>query len=194
MVESLKFSLALMACSLPDFPRIRPYYRFMVQFRAWVIGLGKNRRIIHPVWIERGFEFSKNLKMTLHANSKIKHHVSITGSRFELGKGCVIEPNVTIDATSSVTIGEGTCVGANCEIYSHTHLFGKKETSIFHAPEIDEPVVIGDGVLLYGHVVVVGGVEIGTGAIVGNGSIVTKKLDEYGIYFGVPARKVDQRI
>ena len=35
------------------------------------------------------------------------------------------------------------------------------------------------------------GVRIGKCAVIGAGSVVTKDLDPYGIYVGVPARKVN---
>jgi acetyltransferase-like isoleucine patch superfamily enzyme len=194
VIENLNFLLALLVCELPDFERLKPYFRFITSFRARVIGLGKDRHIGPNVRIERKFLFSKRLKLIVGAGSVIKNNVTITGKHFEIGEGSSILAYTNIDATSSVKIGSRTCVGKNCEIYSHTHLYSKKETPIFDAPEIDEPVTIGHDVLLYGNVVVVGGVNIGEGAVIGNRSVVTKSLDAFGIFFGIPARKVDQRV
>jgi acetyltransferase-like isoleucine patch superfamily enzyme len=47
--------------------------------------------------------------------------------------------------------------------------------------------------LTFSNVVVNPGVTIGEGTIVASGSVVTKSLDPWGIYMGIPARRVKDR-
>ena len=47
--------------------------------------------------------------------------------------------------------------------------------------------------LLATNVVVHPGITIGEGAIAASGSVVTKDLDDWGIYRGIPAKKVGER-
>jgi acetyltransferase-like isoleucine patch superfamily enzyme len=54
-------------------------------------------------------------------------------------------------------------------------------------------VTIGDHVWLSTRVTVLPGVSIGEGAVVAAGSVVTKDLAPYGLYGGVPARKIRER-
>jgi len=194
LFENFAFALAIVVCRLPDFRRIRPLYNLLCRTRARVIGLGKHREVGAGVRIESGFTFPKRLHLSIGTNCLIEQGVTVTGKRFEMGASTYLKPEVSIDATSSVKIGSRCCIGRRSEIYSHTHIYSSRSTDIFEAPEIDQPVTIGDNVLLYGNVVVVGGVEIGDGVVIGNRSVVTKKCEDFGVFFGVPARKVDQRV
>lgn len=54
-------------------------------------------------------------------------------------------------------------------------------------------VIIGSDVWLGTKVMIMEGVKVGDGAIVGAGAIVTKDLEPYGIYVGVPAKLVKYR-
>lgn len=52
---------------------------------------------------------------------------------------------------------------------------------------------VGNDVWIGHRVILLGGVSIGTGAVVGAGAVVTRDLDPYGIFAGVPARQVGRR-
>lgn len=54
--------------------------------------------------------------------------------------------------------------------------------------EIGHDVWIG-----YGTVILSGCQKIGTGAVIGAGSVVTKDIEPYGIYVGVPAKMIRKR-
>ena len=54
-------------------------------------------------------------------------------------------------------------------------------------------VTIGNDVWIGDDVTIMGGVRIGDGAIIGTKSLVTKSLDPYGIYGGVPAHLLGYR-
>lgn len=57
-----------------------------------------------------------------------------------------------------------------------------------------EQLKIGSGVLISTNAVILEGAEIGDGAVIGAGAIVTKKADARGVYGGVPARKLRERM
>lgn len=51
-------------------------------------------------------------------------------------------------------------------------------------------IYIGDDAWIGANVTILPGITIGKCAIVGAGSVVTKDIDAYGVYAGVPARKI----
>lgn len=57
----------------------------------------------------------------------------------------------------------------------------------------DFHVVIGNDVWIGQNVTVLNGVTIGDGAIIATGAVVTKDVEEYCIYGGVPAKKIKER-
>jgi acetyltransferase-like isoleucine patch superfamily enzyme len=81
---------------------------------------------------------------------------------------------------------------------SNQHLFNYVDEQTFEEDkycDVDSNyfVCIGNDVWIGINVTILAGVSIGDGAIVGAGSVVTKSLEPYGIYAGVPARKIGSR-
>jgi acetyltransferase-like isoleucine patch superfamily enzyme len=58
---------------------------------------------------------------------------------------------------------------------------------------LNEKVVIGDDVWVGYGAIILSGVTIGEGSIIAAGSLVTKDVEPYSIYAGVPARKMGDR-
>jgi acetyltransferase-like isoleucine patch superfamily enzyme len=54
-------------------------------------------------------------------------------------------------------------------------------------------VIIGNDVWIGKGVTILEGIKIGDGAILGTGAIVTKDVEPYAIYAGIPAKKIGQR-
>lgn len=54
-------------------------------------------------------------------------------------------------------------------------------------------VIIGNDVWIGNNVSILEGVTVGDGAVVAAGSVVTKDVEPYGIYAGIPARKIRNR-
>lgn len=64
---------------------------------------------------------------------------------------------------------------------------------VFADTTAEHRVIIGNDVWIGYGVKIMEGVTIGDGAIIGAGSIVTKNVEPYGIYVGVPAKKIKER-
>lgn len=57
----------------------------------------------------------------------------------------------------------------------------------------DKEIEVGNDVWIGTHVVILRGVKIGNGAVIGAGAVVTKDIEPYGIYVGVPAKLIKYR-
>jgi acetyltransferase-like isoleucine patch superfamily enzyme len=55
------------------------------------------------------------------------------------------------------------------------------------------PVRIEQDAWIGAHVTILKGVTIGRGAIIAAGAVVTKNVEPYAIYAGIPAKKISQR-
>lgn len=153
-------------------------------------------------------------------NVKIAKNATIIGLKnVSLGSNVRIDGNVVLAAYSgSLTLGNFIHIGAGCYlgcageitmgdfsglsqgicIYSATDDYsGKNLTN----PTIPHkylgvkiaPVNLGKHVIVGAGSVILPGVNIGDGSSVGALSLVTKSLDEWGVYVGAPAKKLKAR-
>jgi acetyltransferase-like isoleucine patch superfamily enzyme len=153
-------------------------------------------------------------------NVKIAKNTTIIGlNNISLGNNIRIDGNVIISAYSgSLTLGNYIHIGGSChlscaggialkdfsglsqgvKIHSGTDDYtGKSLTN----PTVPHkylkvkiaPVLLGKHVIVGSNSVILPGVTIGDGSSVGALSLVTKSLDEWGVYFGAPAKKLKAR-
>ena len=103
-----------------------------------------------------------------------------------ISRECVIYPNVTI--------GAYTMLANNVSIMGDDHEYKTVGLPmIFSGRATFKPTVIGRDVWVGAHTIIMTGVTIGDGAIIAAGSVVTKDIEAYAIYGGVPAKKIKDR-
>ncbi len=121
-------------------------------------------------------------------------------------------PNSTIKSSlfigENTTIGEfnniravGKCViGANCLISQYVSLIGANhlyaKNVLIAKQDWDTERIgffLGNDIWIGCNATILPGVIIGDGVIIAAGSVVTKNLDAYCIYAGVPAKKIGER-
>ena len=106
-------------------------------------------------------------KVKIGKNTKIWHFCHIS-SRAKIGKNCKIQGEVIIDYSHywHITIGE------NVTIAPRVHILAHDASTKLHLGYTK-----------------IGKVDIGNNVFIGAGSVVTKNIDESGVYFGNPAKK-----
>ncbi len=115
-----------------------------------------------------------------------------------IGKYCSVGSRIVTELGSHPL--DGKHVALHTAFYStagvHGYTYTKKDTYT-DEKYIDEDrriqVVIGNDVWIGNNVSIIEGVTIGDGVAVAAGSVVIKDLEPYGIYGGVPARKLKSR-
>lgn len=161
-----------------------------------IISLVKQIRIkllLHTIWrrysIAEGFH--AGIRTRLWARNKL-----VIGKNFYIGRDSQIEADCIIG--DHVIFGNRVAV-----VGKYDHNFQQVGTPVRLAEQIRSPdyqwkgkgllTVIGDDVWIGYGSIVMSGVIIGNGCIVAAGSVVTKDLDAYSIYAGVPAKKIRKR-
>lgn len=103
-----------------------------------------------------------------------------------IGPNCIIYPKVSI--------GDYTLIANDVNIVGGDHNFREAGIpTIFNGRDALLPTSIGKDCWIGARSIIIAGVKIGDGVIVAAGSVVTKDLEEYGVYGGVPAKKIKDR-
>ncbi|MDO5573761.1 MAG: CatB-related O-acetyltransferase [bacterium] len=134
------------------------------------------------------------------ANSYIGYGTNINRysniSEAKIGRYCSIAPNVEI------VIGQHPVkekfVSTHAAFYSARETLGYtyRNETVFEEQKylVDSyQVMIGNDVWIASDVRILAGVTIGDGAIIGACSLVTRDVEPYGIYVGIPAKKIGYR-
>lgn len=93
-----------------------------------------------------------------------------------------------------VTIGNFTMLAHDVMILGGDHNYKIAGIpTVFAGRDVTRPTKIGDDVWVGAGSIIMAGVTIGDGAIIAAGSVVTKNVEAYCIYGGVPAKKIKER-
>jgi len=96
----------------------------------------------------------------------------------KVGKNTWIGPNVVLDGSAGLTIGDNCTICAGVQIYSHDSV--KWALSGGEAPYERTPTHIGSNVFIGPNAVIARGVTIGDGAAIGALTFVNKSVPENG--------------
>jgi acetyltransferase-like isoleucine patch superfamily enzyme len=108
-----------------------------------------------------------------------------------VGKNCWIGPNVVLDGSGGLKIGDYCSISAGSQIYSHHTV--EWSNSLGQKPIETKSTTIGDGAYIGPNCIVQMGVNIGSGAVIGASSFVNRDVESNQKVFGVPARVVNEK-
>jgi serine O-acetyltransferase len=104
--------------------------------------------------------------------------------------GCYISPTAKIGAglklphATGIVIGDDVIIGDNVQIYQHVTI-GRKSVAQNGYP------VIGNNVVIYAGAVLIGNIIIANNAVIGANAVLTQNVNEYEIFVGIPAKKIN---
>lgn len=116
------------------------------------------------------------------------------GNNVSFGSG-----NLIMTTRAKVVIGDDVMFGPNVTLVSGDHrtdIKGKPMKSVTDEekrPEDDQDIIIESDVWLGGGCTVLKGTTIAEGCVIAAGALVTKSTEPYGIYGGVPAKRIAER-
>lgn len=116
----------------------------------------------------------------------------------EIGNYVHISAYVALYGKERIKINDFCGCSARCTIYSATDDFSGEYMISPMVPEEFTNVILGEVILekyvqLGANTVVMPNVRIGEGSVVGAMSFVNKNLEDWGIYAGIPCKKIKDR-
>ena len=138
--------------------------------------------------------------ISLGENIRIDGGVSIAcasgylkvGSYIHIGSGCHITCAGGVELSDFSGLSQGVRIYSGSDDYSGNSLTNPTLPNKY-LNIIVKPVLIGRHVIIGSGSVVLPGVKIGNGTSVGALSLVTKSLEEWGVYVGAPAKRIKAR-
>ncbi len=108
--------------------------------------------------------------------------------KITIGAGSIIGDDNILDGRGYILIGDNVNLSSQVRIWTGEHDVQGK-----HFEYSGETVRIGNRAWISGNVTILPGVTIGEGAVVASGAVVTKDVEPFTIYAGIPARKIGDR-
>ena len=152
----------------------------------------------HNVLISRKASIYGAENITIGHDVRIDDFCILSG-KITLGSYIHISAGTFLYAGSAgITIGDFSSISSRCAVYAITDDYSGQVLVNSMVPDeyrhiISEEVVIGSYVNIGTGCTVFPGVNIAEGCAVGAMSMVRKSLSEWGIYFGIPCKRVIDR-
>lgn len=132
-------------------------------------------------------------------DTRIPYTCTLEGN-ISIGNHCSLGiHNIFLATRSKIIVGDYVIFGPHVTLVAGDHqinIVGKRIAQVTDQEKdsnCDRDIIIEDDCWLGANVTVLKGVTIKEGCVIGAGSVVTKSTEPYGVYIGVPARKVKNR-
>ena len=186
------------------------FSRFFKSFIERVLFLCKSNLNVHlsfeandynRVLVPDNFRIREFVKISFITNSSGSLNLS---NNVDVGRFCefIIDGDIDIGENSfinsfgyiisgnGIKIGDNVLIGPYVKLLAAEHSFSDLDKPILFQPTLNSNIVINDNVWIGANSTILSSVVIGEGAIIAAGSVVTKNVDSYCIYGGVPAKLI----
>ena len=121
----------------------------------------------------------------IHSGCEIRSPWNITADR------CVISACCILDGRNGIFFGEDVVLGSGVHIWTEEHNVDDPFFRVLSSNQA--PIYIGKHAWVCSDVTLLPGVTIGEGAVIASRGCLTKDAEPFGVYGGVPAKKLRQR-
>lgn len=116
------------------------------------------------------------------------------GWGLQIGDNSSIGVNSYIGCSGKIVIGNYVMIGPHCTMIAENHNFSRTDIPMQKQGVSNKGIEIKDDVWIGANVTILDGVTIAAGCVLAAGSVVTKSTEPNGIYAGVPARRIKERV
>ena len=108
----------------------------------------------------------------------------------EIGDGTVIGDESKLDGRNGLVIGKNANFSTGVWIWTEQH---DLNDPFFYSNNKGGTVVIGDRAWISSRTTILPRVSIGEGCVIAAGAVITKDCEAFGIYGGIPGKKIGER-
>ena len=131
-------------------------------------------------------QFEDYKSTVIHGGCEIRD-----GYNLYIGKGTIIGDSCILDARNKIVIGKNVNFSTGVWIWTDQHDINDEN---FECTTIrKKEVIINNRVWLGARTIILPGITLGEGSVIASGAVVTKDTEPFGIYVGIPARKIGER-
>ncbi|TAJ11275.1 acyltransferase [Marinilabiliaceae bacterium JC017] len=156
------------------------YYRYVIL----MVGKMPSHHIRNIIYMSC-FKVKMDNRVVFYGGSEIRSPYNLS-----IGKGTIIGDNSILDARYGIIIGENVNFSSNVSLWTLQHDYNCPD---FSTEGQGRAIIIGKRAWIGPNVTILPGVRIGEGAVVGAGSVVTKDLEPFKLYGGIPAKILGDR-
>jgi acetyltransferase-like isoleucine patch superfamily enzyme len=109
-------------------------------------------------------------------------------SNLEIGDYVYIAYGCWFNCSGGIKIGNEVLFGPYGVIVTSNHILNANSYRFGVAEKA--PIIIGDGSWIAAHVTILAGTTIGRGVLIAANSVVRKKVEDFSVYGGVPAKSI----
>lgn len=149
-----------------------------------------NNHFIRKYISRKFFKFGRNVYIGPNGIFSFKN--------IEIGNDVYIGPNAIFQTSfGKIKIGNHVMFGPGVNIHGGNHRVNEVGVLLKHASNKingdDGEILIDDDCWIGANVIILSNVVIGKGSVIGAGSIVTKSIQPYSIYTGMPPKQIRNR-
>ena len=104
---------------------------------------------------------------------------------------CVLSNNCLLDCRNGIILGDNVVFGGGVHIWTEEHDVNSPYFAV--SDNNRGPVIIDSRAWICSDSTILPGVHVGEGAVLASRACATKDLEPYGIYAGIPAKKIGER-
>jgi len=171
-------------------PNLAVLYRLKALFRRGTLEMARGTKV-PPGTVLRW----KNGSIRLAEKAMLRRGVILdaqSGS-IDIGRNVSINDYSILLGHGGITIGDDVRIAGQVMIASFDHDFEDAGTLIRQQGIIKKPIVIEDDVWIGAGAKILGGAHIARGCVIGANAVVKGRTQPYGVYVGVPAKRIKQR-
>ena len=135
-------------------------------------------------------------RVELGHNVEIQDYVIIKAlkNKISIGDYSQLNPFVVLYGGSGINIGKYVMIAPHCTIVAGNHDHIQTEIPMRMAGGLSKgKIIIKDDVWIGANSTILSGVTIEEGAVISANSVVNKSVEKFGIYGGIPAKKLGSR-